>query len=327
MIAVTGANGLLGSYVIRELTARGLPFVALKRKQSNTGALNDLSVIQWRDADVTEYDELMDGLRGATSVIHTAAIVSYHKRDRQRIDKTNVEGTRNVVNACLQLNIPRLLHVSSVAALGKTKDQRIVTEESKWIEGATVSSYADSKYRAELEVWRGQEEGLQTVTVNPSVILAPTDWTKSSAQLFRYVWQQRPFYTDGGVSVVDVRDVARVIVSLVQSTTEAERFILAADTISYKHFFSEAAKHFNRKPPYLRVGKRMLQAAAAVESVRAFLSGSSPLVTRETARLAGKTFIYSNEKVRKALSIDFQSVEKTIEWCCAEYIKKMGDKK
>jgi dihydroflavonol-4-reductase len=285
------------------------------------------SAFQWREADVTDSESLVEALEGVTGVIHAAALVSYHKRDKDTIQSINVGGTRNVVNACLHLNIKRLLHVSSVAALGKAKNQQVITEDSKWVEGTPASNYAISKYQAELEVWRAQEEGLSTVMVNPSVILAPTDWAKSSAQLFKYAWQQRPFYTDGGFSAVDVRDVAKTIVRLYQSSIEGERFIVAAGSVSYKDFFSMAAQHFQKRAPYIRVSKPLLQVAAVLEAVRGLATGATPLVTAETARLAGKTFTYSNEKVKKALAVDFQSIEKTITWCCAEYTKKLADKK
>lgn len=328
MIAITGANGLLGSYVVRSLIDAELPFVALKRKNSDLSALADVGdSIQWREADVTDYDSLLEAFSDVTGVIHTAAIVSYRKRDKEKIQAINVEGTRHVVNACLQLGIPRLLHVSSVAALGKERGQTYIDENNKWIEGARVSNYAISKYHAELEVWRGHEEGLKTIMINPSVILAPSDWEKSSSQLFKYAWQQRPFYTDGSFSAVDVRDVASCIVRLYQSPIEAERFILTSDSISYFNFFRLAAENFCKKAPTVRVGKSMLQAAAIVEAVRGFITGSDPLVTTETAQLAGKNFTYSNEKVKKALHVDFQSIENTIKWCCEEYMKKLALKK
>lgn len=328
MIAITGANGLLGSYIVRSLIEAKLPFVALKRKDSDTTSLADVMTnIQWREADVTDYDSLIEAFADVTGVIHAAAIVSYHKRDKEKIKTVNVDGTRHVVNACLQLGIQRLLHVSSVAALGKEKGQTLINENSKWIEGAIVSNYAESKYLAELEVWRGNEEGLKTIIVNPSVILSPTDWNKSSSQLFKYAWQQRPFYTDGSFSAVDVRDVASCIVALYKSTIEAERFILTGASISYLNFFKLAAANFQKKAPTIRVGKSLLQVAAVIETIRGFITSSDPLVTKETAQLAGRSFTYSNEKVKKALNVDFQSIERTITWCCEEYMKKIALKK
>lgn len=328
MIAITGANGLLGSYIVRSLLEAKVPFVALRRKDSDTTALADVMTdIQWREADVTDYDSLTEAFTDVTGVIHAAAIVSYHKRDKEKIKIVNVDGTRHVVNACLQLGVQRLLHVSSVAALGKEKGQTRINENSKWIEGAIVSNYAESKYLAELEVWRGHEEGLKTVIVNPSVILSPTDWNKSSSQLFKYAWQERPFYTDGSFSAVDVRDVASCVVALYQSTIEAERFILTGDSISYLNFFKLAATNFHKKSPTIRVSKSLLQMAAIIETLRGLVTGSDPLVTKETAQLAGRNFTYSNEKVKKALNVDFQSIESTIAWCCEEYMKKIALKK
>jgi dihydroflavonol-4-reductase len=328
MIAVTGATGLLGSYVVRKLLLEKIPFVALKRNTSDMTLVEDIAAsITWREADVNDYDSLVTAFANVTGVIHTAAIVSYHQRDREKINYVNIIGTANVVNACLQLSISRLLHVSSVAALGKQKNTQVLDESSKWIDGAISSQYAISKYKAELEVWRGQEEGLQTVIVNPSVILAPTNWNNSSAQLFKYAWQQRPFYTEGSFSAVDVRDVATCIVRLYQSAIENERFILSSETISYLNFFQLAAMHFQKRPPTILVSKNLLQVAAMVESIRGLLTGSSPIVTKETAQLAGRAFTYTNEKVKKAIGIDFQSVENSIAWCCSEYAKKLPVKK
>ncbi len=328
MIAVTGANGLLGSFMVRKLVAESIPFVALKRQTSDVSLLNDItSEINWRDADINDPESLAEAFSGVSGVIHAAAVVSYHKRDKHNLFKVNVEGTKNVVNACLSVGINRLLHVSSVAALGRQKGQTFTDETNKWVTGSINSNYAESKYLAELEVWRGREEGLNMVVVNPAVILAPTDWNKSSAQLFKYAWHERSFYTDGSFSAVDVRDVADCMLRLYQSSIEGERFILSNTPITYLSFFQLAAKQFSKKAPTVRVGKPLLQLAAAFEAVRAALTGASPLVTKETAQLAGRHFTYSNEKIKKALGIEFQSVESTIAWCCQEYLKKLPTKK
>jgi dihydroflavonol-4-reductase len=328
MIVVTGANGLLGSFLVRKLIDANMPFMAMRRKSSDISLLADVNdAIQWVEGDVTDPDALTEIFSKATGVIHAAAVVSYHKQDEEIIKSINVEGTRNVVNACLATGIKRLLHVSSVAAVGKEKGQTLIDETSKWIEGSIVSNYANSKYQAELEVWRGQEEGLCTVIVNPSVILAPTDWDRSSAQLFKYAWQERSFYTDGSFSAVDVRDVVTAIIQLYTSSIEAERFIITAEPITYLDFFTKAAANFEKKPPSIRVNRSLIQMAARLEALRSFLTGSRPLITKETAQLAGKNFTYSNDKVKKALGLEFQSIENTISWCCAEYRQKISLKK
>src|SRR5688572_29649466 len=186
MIAVTGSTGLLGSYIVRKLVASNTPFVALKRKGSDVSLLQDLKEkITWRDVEITNPVSVEESFSEVTGVIHTAAYVSFNPRKAKTIFQINTEGTRNVVNACLENNIKRLLHISSVSALGRQKGQTILSEENKWIENGVNSTYGESKYKAELEVFRGQEEGLSTVILNPSVILGFSNWDKSSTQLFK----------------------------------------------------------------------------------------------------------------------------------------------
>ncbi|MCK6616408.1 MAG: NAD-dependent epimerase/dehydratase family protein [Cyclobacteriaceae bacterium] len=327
MIAVTGANGLLGSYIVRKLLAEKIPFIALKRSGSDTSLLNDINnQITWRDADVLDTPALHDALQHVTGVIHTAALVSFNPRDKKKLFAANIEGTKNIVDACLLLGITRLLHVSSVAALGRVKGQRVITENNKWSDSTLNSAYAESKYRAELEVFRGQEEGLRTIIVNPSVILSRSDWNRSSSQLFKYVWNQRPFYIDGSLNYVDVRDLSEAIIRLFQSDIEGERFILNAGSIPYHDFFATVAKHFNRTPPRIKLSKTMLTWLARAERVRSALTGANPLITPETARLAGTSFFYSNQKVIAALNMAFQPIEQSIDWCCDWYATQANKK-
>jgi dihydroflavonol-4-reductase len=327
MVAVTGANGLLGSYIVRKLLEEKTPFVALKRKDSDTSLLSDVaSGIQWRDADMMDPVSLEEGLQGVTRVIHTAAIVSFNPGRAREVMDINVQGTRHIVNACLEKKIERLVHISSVAALGRQKGQTFLDENNKWIGNPLNSTYAESKYLAELEVARGQEEGLSTVIINPSVILAPADWTKSSAQLFRYVWNQKPFYMDGYMNYVDVRDVADIAFQFLHSTVEGERFIASAGKITFYDFFSKVARFFNKKAPAIKPPRLVLYLVARLEGVRTWFTKAEPLITRETVRLAGAEFLYNNQKVRKELDFEFQPIDKTVHWCCQYYMGKMNGK-
>lgn len=320
MIAVTGANGLLGSYIVRLLHERQQPFVALKRKNSDTTHLNDLSdFVIWRDADVTDGESLQEALTGVTGIIHTAGMVSFNPRNAEKVFRTNTFGTQNVVNIALSSGIKRLLHVSSVSALGRQKNQTEVNEHNKWVESPLNSYYAQSKYTAELEVFRGQEEGLQTVIINPSVILGYSNWDKSSSQLFKYAWQQKPFYMGGVMNFVDVRDVASIALQLFDSTIENERFILNAGSVPFKKLFDTLAGNFGKKGPFIKVDKPFLVPLAALESLRTRLTGTEPIITRETARLAGTHYYYKAEKIEKALNFQFQSFEATAQWCCERY--------
>ena len=328
MIAITGANGLLGSFIVRKLIEQQKQFVALKRSGSDTSLLNDVAEkVNWRDADILNPLSLEEALEGCTHVIHAAAMVSFNSHRADQIMEINTIGTRNVVNACLQQNIRKLVHISSVSALGRQKDQVLIQENNKWVDNPANSVYAKSKYRAELEVFRGQEEGLNTVTLNPSVILAPADWQRSSAKLFRYSWKARPFYIDAYLNYVDVRDVASIACNFVASDHIAERFIINAGNISFKSFFEKVASHFEVNPPRVRLSKKTLLLMARVESVRSLISGSEPLITRETAQIAESRFLYDNKKIKKILNFEFQSIDNTLEWCCNYYIKKFGSKK
>lgn len=328
MIGVTGANGLLGSFIVRKLIAENARFVAFSRKSADISLLDDVKEkIEWRHLDVLDPVSMGEALHGITSLIHAAGLVSFNPRDSHRLARVNTEGTRNLVNTALSGGVRRFLYVSSVAALGRTKGQVLVDEGNKWADSAVPTAYAASKYHAELEVFRGQEEGLSTVIVNPSVILAPADWLKSSARLFKYVWDERPFYIDGSMNYADVRDVAAATLALLNSGTENERFIINAGVVSFKEFFDAVAARFGRKAPMIKVNKNFLKIVAGIEALSARIRGAEPAITTETARLAGSRFRYENEKIRKILAFEFRTLDDTLDWCCDYYMQKFALKK
>lgn len=328
MIAVTGANGLLGSFIVRELIKTNETFVALKRKGSDLSLLHDVAEkIQWLEADVLDPVALDEALQNIQYVIHAAAIVSFNPRARRKIYDVNVQGTRNVVNACLTGNVKKLVHISSVAALGRLKGQQHIDETQKWTDNPLNSTYAESKYLAELEVIRGQEEGLETVILNPSVILAGADWTKSSAKLFKYVWDEKPFYIGSHLNYVDARDVARATVQLLRGVHAGERFIVNGGSIPLPDFLSALAVRFKKRAPSIKLNKTFLHSLAFLESLSSRITGSDPLITRETARLAGTRFHYQNQKIQKHLNFQFQTIDQTLDWCCEYYINKFDSKK
>lgn len=322
MIAITGATGLLGNYICRTLAQTEQKVICLRQATSNVADLSDINhKITWREANVLDTGSLQESLRDADTVIHTAAMVSFNPRKAKTIFKINVEGTQNVVNVCLDLGIKKLIHISSIAALGRQGNEQVITEDSKWVDSTLESDYAESKYLSELEVYRGQEEGLHVSMVNPSVILAPGDWSRSSAQLFRYVWQQKQFYTDGMINFVDVRDVVEMVRVLTYGNFNGERFIASAGSIALIHLFEQIASRFNRKPPYIKVAPSLTTLVAALESVRSALLQREPLVTRQTARLAKEKFHYDNKKATTQLGIRFRPLGETLDWCCQYYLQ------
>jgi nucleoside-diphosphate-sugar epimerase len=328
MIGVTGANGLLGSFIIRKLIDENKKFVGFKRPSSDTSLLDDVrEKIEWRNLDLLDPVAMGDSLQGVTSMIHGAAMVSFNPRHASLISKINTEGTRNLVNACLAGQARRFVYVSSVAALGRVKGQTLIDENNKWVENSLHTGYASSKYYAELEVFRGQEEGLSTLIVNPSVILAAADWTKSSARLFNYVWRERPFYIEGSLNYVDVRDVAKATLALLNSGLENERFILNAGAISFKEFFDAVAARFGKKPPMIKLSGNFLKIVAGIEALRARLRRTEPKITPDTARLADTDFLYENKKIKNQLQFEFGTLDDTLDWCCAYYMQKFALKK
>jgi dihydroflavonol-4-reductase len=328
MIAVTGANGLLGSYVVRTLLRHQEPVLAIKRKDSDVSLLHDVNdQITWYDADILDVVSLNEAFKNVTHVIHSAAVVSYNPSRARHVMDINVQGTRNVVNACLVNGVDRIVHVSSVAALAAQKGQSTITEENKWVESQYQTVYAKSKYLSELEIFRGQEEGISSVIVSPSFILADANWDNSSAQVFKYIWKQTPFYSDGSINYVDVVDVAKIIYTLLRMPIEAERFIVSAGKMSYKELFGLIAKGFGKKIPSIRVNKNFLKIGAYFETLRTILSGSEPRLTKETARIAGADYLFENRKIVDRLNFEFQPIDKTLQRCCRYYMDKMNAKK
>ena len=243
-IFMTGANGLLGSVIAQNLLSAGYPLSAMRRASSSMDLLGpSASGISWIEADLMDISSYRDALENADIVIHAAAMVSFDKRDHARMMDINVRGTAELVDAALEAGIQHFIQISSIAAIGRVKDAGIIDEQTKWVDSDLNSQYAISKYQAELEVWRGGEEGLPFSIINPSVVLGMGDLQQSSAKLFKYVWDQKPFYTDAIVNYVDVEDVAEAVRLLVSKGPQNDRFIISAGDIPYKTLFGHMAKN------------------------------------------------------------------------------------
>ncbi len=320
MVAITGANGLLGNFIFNKFISEKIPVTGLKRTQSDTSRLNSqLREDEWREVDITNSLSLTEAFKNTDTVIHTAAIVSFDPRAKEKIFQTNVIGTQNVVNACLALGIPRLIFISSVAALGRKKGINEINEETKWADSDLNSDYAKSKYLAELEVYRGQEEGLSISIINPSVILSTTDPNKSSAQIFKYVHEERLFYADGNINYVDVRDVADLVHKVYKNPTSGEKYIANSGCIELKELMAKIAVRLGKKEPSIKINPRLLQAAAWLEEMRCKLSGSEVLISRQSVKIPRERFIYQNQKSLNRLNMAYRSLDETLDWCCDYY--------
>lgn len=325
MIFVTGGTGLIGSFLLHALRARGLAVRALHRGKVPSGAAPG---VEWLAGDLLDTELLRSALTPeVTHVFHCAGLVSYAPQDEDALLAVNVQGTAAVVDACLAQPGIRLAHVSSVAALGGPGAGNVVaagtsqpiTEKATWDLGAAHPAYATSKYLGELEVWRGVAEGLSAVIVNPSVVLGPGDWHRSSTRLLRYAHQQHRFYTRGLVNFVDVRDVVAHLLSLAldHPGISGERFILSAEAVPLADFFRQAAAAMQRRPPTVAVPDWAAELIWRLEHARAVLTGARPLITKDTARAGRQPVVYAHAKVEGATGLGFRSLTETLAWCAA----------
>jgi dihydroflavonol-4-reductase len=265
---------------------------------------------------------LGNALEGIDKVIHTAAVVSFAPSRRKEMFRTNVEGTATLVNEALVSGVKQFVHVSSIAALGRPVNKSLIDETDLWVESDHNTNYAKSKYLAELEVYRGFEEGLDGFVLNPSVILSPGDIDKSSTKLFGYVLKGGEYYTEGQLNYVDVRDICSITKRLMQQSVTGERFVLNGGRVSYKYFFEQVAKEFGKRPPEKLAGTWMKELIWRIEYLRSLISGSEPLITKETARLSGNSHQYDNQKIKTLLSYEFHTIEDSIRWVCQELKKQ-----
>ncbi|MEO7532122.1 MAG: NAD-dependent epimerase/dehydratase family protein [Sediminibacterium sp.] len=295
MILITGASGLVGSHLLTQLVKEGKQVRALYR--SFIPAIAGADKVEWVKADILDVVALEDAMVGIAQVYHCAAIVSFNPKKKKALEQTNIEGTANVVNACLNAGIRKLLFVSSVAALGRIRENTAINETMNWSEDTSNSQYGKTKYFSEMEVWRGIGEGLDAVIVNPVIILGASDWEKGSSGLFKSAYDEFPWYTEGSSGFVDVQDVVKAMILLMESAETAERFILCADSLPYREVFTQMANNFAKKPPHKKVTPFLAAIVWRLEAIKAMFTGKDPLLTRETARTAAAKVRFDNTKL------------------------------
>ncbi len=334
MILVTGGTGLLGTHLLLELVRSGRQVRATKRASSNTGMVRKVfsyyvenpdelaGKIEWADADLLDQGSLEDSMAGVTEIYHCGAVVSFYPEDHKAMLKVNIEGTANLVNQAIEHNVAKFCYVSSVATLGRAGHTSLLTEETYWVPSKKNSVYGISKYGAEREIWRGMEEGLQAVIINPSVILGPGFWEDNSG-FFRLVWKGLKYYTRGVNGYADVRDITKAMTGLMDGNHFGQRFICSADNLSYQDFFTLIARHLGKPAPSVNVSPAMTSIAWRAEAVRAFLTGSKPEVTREMAITTSQVYAYSSEKLRETLNFKFRPVEESIREICGIFLKEV----
>lgn len=318
MVFVTGGAGLVGSALLKQL---------LQEKQGPIKALYRTSMplllseeekqqIEWIQGDVIDVTLLDEIMQHCEEVYHCAAVVSYHSSRRAQMYKINIEGTANMVNMALENNIRKFIHVSSIAAVGKT-DGKPVTEKLEWTEETNNSHYGKTKFLSEMEVWRGIGEGLNAAIVNPSIILGESNWETGSVAIFKKIWEEFPWYSGGTKGFVDAKDVANAMIRLMKSDISAERFILNGANLSFQQLFIKIANGFGKKAPQKLAKPWMGELVWRMETLKAMFSNKEPLLTKETADAAQGTTTYDASKIQQMLpGFSFAPVDETVKRTC-----------
>ncbi len=332
MILVTGGTGFVGSHLIYRLVANGNKVRAIKRENSSLDLVNRvfsrnhtenlLTNIEWIKADVLDLFSLLDAFEGVSHVYHAAATVSFEPAEKELMMRINKEGTANVVNAALEKKISKLCFVSSIAALGRASDNKLINEDTHFSSSVKPSVYSISKFEAEREVWRGIHEGLNAVIVNPSIILGAGDWNSGSTQLFKTVYNGLKFYTSGSNGFVDVNDVVVAMIKLMESDVSGEQFIVSAENISYRQLFNMIAEALKVPAPKYLAGKVLSNIYWRALKVHSAITRKQPLVTKESARTAQQLYLYDNSKLLKTIEFKYIPVNQTINETAEIFLKE-----
>lgn len=334
MNLITGATGLIGAHVALQLLQQGKPVTAIRRANSDINKTRTLfsyytpdyqqlfDRITWLDADITDIYSILDALDGIDTVYHCAGYVSFHKKGRDQLHRINTIGTANMVNACLEKNIRAFCHVSSIATLQNPDITTNISEKVYWKSSPDASDYAISKYNGEREVWRGMEEGLNAVIVNPGLVLGPGFWEQSSGKMISTCYKGTAFYTNGSSAAISATDTAACMIGLTEKQEFNKRFVLTAHNYSFKELFSLLHKAFGKKEPYIEAGKTLLTVAMWLDGLKAAITGKEPVITKATvnAGLAKNTF--DNTRIRETLNYQFESLQETIGFVCSVYLKE-----
>lgn len=313
----------MGSHLLYSLVNSGKPVRALKRDTSNLSEVQHVfsfysansdelfSKIEWYDADILIPESMDEAFIGVDYVYHCAAMVSFDPKDKALLIRNNLNGTANIVDACLRFKIKKLVHVSSTAALGKASDNEEVSEKRVWAPETQNTGYSISKFKSEMEVWRGVEEGLNAVIVNPSVIFGPGFWSKGSSSMFKRIKGGLRFYTTGGTGFVGVRDVVDSMIMLMESDISGERFIINSENLSYQKVFSMIAEALRVRAPNIEATPFLGGLAWRLDHFKSWF-GFPRAITKEAIAAGRNTSSFSNKKIIEKTNIVFDSIENVI---------------
>ncbi len=323
MILVTGGTGLVGAHLLLRLAENGAKMRAIYRDENGIQKTKSLfehyqkstlfNAVEWIKGDILDITALEDAFIGITQVYHCAAYISFDSKDENKLRKTNIEGTANIVNFCLAKGVEKLCHVSSIAALGDlAAHETSITEETEWNPEKHHSDYAISKYGAEMEVWRGQQEGLQVIIVNPGIIIGPGFENQSSGQLIKKVADGLLFYTYGKTAFVVVDDVVGIMIELMESSICNERFILIGQNIVFRDLFNTIADTLKVKRPSIEAKPFLIGLTWRLYWVLSLFSTKPKQISKDSLQSLLNKKEFSNQKIKSALQTSFIDVQQYI---------------
>ena len=320
MILVTGGTGLVGAHLLLHLLQKNEAVRAIYRSEKTIEKTRNLfrsenqmdlfEKIEWIIADITDIPALEKAFQNVTQVYHCAALISFDTNDEALLRKVNIEGTANVVNCCIDFKVTKLCHVSSIAALGDVKEgETIITEETEWNPEKNHGDYALTKYGAETEVWRGSQEGLEVVIVNPGVIFGKGFGTAGSGELLQKIQKGFPFYTKGSTGITAVDDVVKIMIQLMNSSISGERFTIVSENIILQDLLNTVADAMHKKRPYIYARPILTSLYWRVDWLFSKLFFQKQKFTRATSKSSHSTEKYDNSKVINTLNFNFQPMK------------------
>ncbi|QXP60327.1 NAD-dependent epimerase/dehydratase family protein [Olleya sp. HaHaR_3_96] len=325
MILVTGGTGMVGAHLLFHLLNDQQSVRAIYRNKKKFETVKRIfgyytdtpeqlfNQIEWIAADLNDIPSLTEAFIDIDYVYHCAAFVSFEPNKFELLRKTNIEGTANIVNFCIAQHVKKLCYVSSIAAIGTPAIEiNLITEETEWNTEFDNSVYAITKYGAELEVWRGTQEGLDAVIVNPGIIIGPGIWNYGSGSLITMVSKGMSYYTTGSTGYIDVNDVVNCMVQLLKSDIKNERFILVSENLTFKDFIYNTAEHLGVKAPKKKASALLLAIGWHLDWLKHKLTGKRRLLSKQTAQSALSTSQFSNAKIRTALDYKFKTINSSL---------------
>ena len=329
MILVTGGTGLVGSHLIYQLTLENNVIRATHRADSDIERVKLLfkfyskdfnqlfKKIEWIEADLNNLSQLQDAFKDISFVYHCAAYISFDPSRYETLRRVNIRGTANIVNLCINNKIKKLCHVSSVATLGYNIKE--IDENNYWDGNKHKSAYAISKYGAEMEVWRGVQEGVKSVIINPGVIIGPGFSKSAFGTIIKMVTNKKRFHTCGKTGYVDVRDIANIMIRLMNSKIENERYILVNKNLSYKKVIDMVSSNLGMKNKSTFVSKSKLKIALVFDLVSSKFFNKERKLSKALCKSLTRNFNYSSKKIKKSLNFEFTSILETFEKSCQFY--------